>query len=498
MNNHELPTGWKIVDLVSIAEQLFAGGDKPEQVSAERTEEFEFPIYANGIKNKGLYGFTNEYKVDKECVTISARGTIGYAFVRTEKFVPIVRLIVVVPTKYTLPQYIKFYLESQIITDAGSSIPQLTIPMVKNFSIPLPPLNEQKRIVTKIEKLFSSLDNSDKHLAHLEKQLKRYRQSVLKSAFEGELTREWRDKQTDLESADELLEKIKDERIEHIEQEVRKKFEDKTEKWIADKVKKEVEKYLKSIEYFNNDKIPKSWVETYLQCLTFDLTQDIVDGPFGSNLKASEYQNSGVPIVRLQNIDRNIFINQNIKYVTENKAIDLKRHSYKVGDIVITKLGDPLGKSCIVPNYFQDGIIVADVVRLRLYEKYFNKEYISYFINSNYPMTQLGALVKGTTRPRVNLTHIRKLQVYICSLEEQIEIVKQIEKHFSIIDKLEAVVQKSIKESKRLRQSILKQAFEGKLVEQDSNDESAEKLLEKIAKAKEEYKKEISKRKKKQ
>ncbi len=71
------------------------------------------------------------------------------------------------------------------------------------------------------------------------------------------------------------------------------------------------------------------------------------------------------------------------------------------------------------------------------------------------------------------------------------------DKHLSIIDKLEEVVQKSIRESKRLRQSILKQAFEGKLGEQDSNDESAEKLLEKIAKAKEEYKKEISKRKKK-
>ena len=82
---------------------------------------------------------------------------------------------------------------------------------------------------------------------------------------------------------------------------------------------------------------------------------------------------------------------------------------------------------------------------------------------------------------------VKQIEILVPQLEEQQEIVNQIEKHFSIIDKLENVVQQSINESKRLRQSILKQAFEGKLVEQDPNDESASILLEKIAKAKEEY-----------
>ena len=81
------------------------------------------------------------------------------------------------------------------------------------------------------------------------------------------------------------------------------------------------------------------------------------------------------------------------------------------------------------------------------------------------------------------------------TLDEQQEIVNQIEKHFSIIDKLETVVQQSIKESKRLRQSILKQAFDGKLVEQDPNDENASVLLEKITKAKEEYQKAMKRKK---
>lgn len=377
----------------------------------------------------------------------------------------------------------------------GGAQPNISSKMIEQLIISLPPLNEQKRIVAKIEKLFSNLDNSDKYLLHLEKQLKRYRQSVLKSAFEGELTKEWREKQTNLETADELLENIKKERILYIENEIREKFKDKPEKWIKDKINSGIKKYLESLIILRNDILPKSWSETFLQCLTFEHTQDIVDGPFGSNLKASEYQENGIPIIRLQNIDRNIFIDKNIQFVSEKKAEQLKRHSYKQGDIVITKLGAPLGKACIIPDTIDDGIIVADVVRLRLFEKYFDKKYVSYFINSNYPISQLEVLVKGTTRPRVNLTHIRELRVYICSILEQQEIVNQIEKHFSIIDKLEVVVQQSIKESKRLRQSILKQAFEGKLVEQDPNDESASILLEKIAKAKEEYQKAMKRKK---
>ena len=95
----------------------------------------------------------------------------------------------------------------------------------------------------------------------------------------------------------------------------------------------------------------------------------------------------------------------------------------------------------------------------------------------------------GSTIKNLPLSAMRNYKLPICSILEQQEIVNQIKKHFSIIDKLETVVQQSIKESKRLRQSILKQAFEGKLVEQNPNDKSASVLLEKIAKAKEEYQK---------
>lgn len=100
-------------------------------------------------------------------------------------------------------------------------------------------------------------------------------------------------------------------------------------------------------------KLPKGWQNASFSDLFLDPISDIVDGPFGSNLRASEYQDQGVPLIRLQNIDRNRFIEKSIQFITPDKAEKLKRHSYEVGDIVITKLGDPLGKACIIPDSFK-------------------------------------------------------------------------------------------------------------------------------------------------
>ena len=92
---------------------------------------------------------------------------------------------------------------------------------------------------------------------------------------------------------------------------------------------------------FSSEELPFGWVCTDLQAITLDPKKDIVDGPFGSNLKASEYISEGIPIIRLQNVDRNNFINKNIKYIHQEKAESLSRHSFTMGDIVMTKLGDP-------------------------------------------------------------------------------------------------------------------------------------------------------------
>ena len=157
---YELSEGWEWKKLEDISIKIFAGGDKPELVSEYKTDELNIPIYANGIKNNGLYGYTNIYKINEECVTISARGTIGFSVVRNEKFLPIVRLIVVIPAKNYLSKLLKYYLDYKLVKKTGSSIPQLTVPTVKKLLVPLPPLKKQKQIVTELDTLFAKIDQA--------------------------------------------------------------------------------------------------------------------------------------------------------------------------------------------------------------------------------------------------------------------------------------------------------------------------------------------------
>ena len=95
MNN--FPKHWQVKKLGEICENISAGGDKPDKFSLIKTDEFKIPIYSNGIKDDGLYGYTNLPTIDKKAVTISARGTIGFVCIRNEPFCPIVRLITAIP-----------------------------------------------------------------------------------------------------------------------------------------------------------------------------------------------------------------------------------------------------------------------------------------------------------------------------------------------------------------------------------------------------------------
>ena len=131
--------------LIDVCDELFAGGDvKKNALSQTRTEEFPIPIYTNGEKNDGLYGYTNKARVCREAVTISGRGTIGYTSLRTEPFYPAVRLIVAVPnTEYISGMYLKHFIATLEYNGQGNTIPQLTVPMVKDECIPVPPISLQ-------------------------------------------------------------------------------------------------------------------------------------------------------------------------------------------------------------------------------------------------------------------------------------------------------------------------------------------------------------------
>lgn len=209
--------------------------------------------------------------------------------------------------------------------------------------------------------------------------------------------------------------------------------------------------------------LPNGWLTATMQDVVINPQQDIVDGPFGSNLKASEYQESGIPIIRLQNVARNRFIDKNIKYISEVKADELQRHSFIAGDIAVTKLGDPLGKAAIIPSSFSYGIIVADIVRLRIDPRYADSRYVTYAINSTAVCAKLAEETKGTTRPRVNLGHIRSLEFPVAPINEQKRIADKLDTLLARVDACRSRLENVPRLLKRFRQAVLTAATSGEL-----------------------------------
>ncbi len=180
---------WEERKLKEICDKLFAGGDVPKKnFSKIKTEKYNIPIFANGFKNKGLYGYTDIAKVTKPSITISARGTIGYAEIRKEVFFPVVRLIVLIPDIKIVDLYFLYYMAHNFkFSNTGTSIPQLTIPMIENIKIPTPTIKEQKDIVKKLDELSAETKKLESIYMQKIANLEELKKSVLKHAFNGDL-----------------------------------------------------------------------------------------------------------------------------------------------------------------------------------------------------------------------------------------------------------------------------------------------------------------------
>ncbi|WP_186820743.1 restriction endonuclease subunit S [Campylobacter sp. BCW_6465] len=186
--NYKLPQSWEWKSLEEISENISAGGDKPKNCTESKTAKNQIPVYANGVNNNGLVGYTDKATIIKPSLTISARGTIGFVCIRKEPYFPIVRLISLISCENILClHYLYFCLNFFIAKGEGSSIPQLTIPKFKSLQIPLPPLKEQEQIAEHLDFIFEKT----KALKELyTKELKDYeelKQSLLDKAFKGEL-----------------------------------------------------------------------------------------------------------------------------------------------------------------------------------------------------------------------------------------------------------------------------------------------------------------------
>ena len=162
-----LPDGWKISALENVA-KLSAGGDKPAVYSDYPTGTCNVPIFSNGIDEEGLYGFTNKAKIFEESVTVSARGTVGYVFLREKPYVPIVRLISVVPNQMIITaKYLLFALSAIDLHSTGTSQQQITVPDFKKRQILVPDNQSLNTFMQKITPLFNAINDNKTEIESL-------------------------------------------------------------------------------------------------------------------------------------------------------------------------------------------------------------------------------------------------------------------------------------------------------------------------------------------
>jgi len=177
--------GWELKTLEHVCKELFAGGDVPKDRNSKYiTKEYTIPIFSNGAKNDGLYGYTDVPRVTEPSVTVSARGTIGYSSIRIKPYLPVVRLIVLVPNEELISlEFLKYVIETMDFGNSGSSIPQLTVPMIKKYKCSIPSLQEQQQIVAILDNVFEAIDQAKANIEKNIENAKELFQSKLNDIF---------------------------------------------------------------------------------------------------------------------------------------------------------------------------------------------------------------------------------------------------------------------------------------------------------------------------
>ncbi|WP_274879842.1 restriction endonuclease subunit S [Vibrio harveyi] len=352
-----------------------------------------------------------------------------------------------------LTDFLYYFLTSEkqnfIKKGKGGAQPNISQQLIKAHEIQLPSLAEQKRIVEKLDEVLAQVDTIKARLDGIPDLLKRFRQSVLTSAVLGKLTEEWRGKR-------ELIPNVLS--------------SDFTTKKYGDVVDDE-----------HYDNIPNSW-----GWVKFGSLVELINGDRGKNYpNKSEYVDEGIAFINTGHIDPDgTLSSKRMNYISEDKFSSLGSGKIQRNDLVYCLRGATMGKTAIV-NPFEIGAIASSLVIVRPSESLFFK-FAYYFLVSPQAKEQIQRFDNGSAQPNLSAKSLGMYPIGLPPFEEQKEIVRLVDQYFAFADTIEAQVKKAQARVDILTQSILAKAFRGELVDQDPNDEPADKLLERIAEARKE------------
>lgn len=490
---HKKSESWIELNFNEIVQKISTNNIKVKQ--KEYLKKGALPVIDQGADYIG--GYTNDISKKVDCelpVIVFGDHTKIIKFINFD-FVPGADGVKVIkPIKCFDPKLFQFFLNVLInqIPDKGYA---RHFQHLEKTKIPFPPLLEQEQILAKLEELLSELDNGIENLKKAQEQLKTYRQAVLKYAFEGKLTEEWRNRRIQAgnppEPAEKLLERIKIEREKHYQKQLvdwEKECEQakkEGEKKPAKPKKPKESAALTKEELSELPELPSCWDYIRVGNLC-----SVVRGGSPRPAGDPKYYGGEIPFLKVADItgDTNSYL-ESYKFTINELGLK-KTRMVKANTLLISNSGATLGvpKICLIDATFNDGIAAFLGIEKKelLFHYYFWVSKTSFLRNIN----------QGAAQPNLNTNIIAAIPIPLCSDKEKVQIVSEIETRLSVCDKLEQIIEDSLQKSEALRQSILKKAFSGELTkdwrekhpELISGENSAEKLLERIKAEKEKIK----------
>lgn len=301
----------------------------------------------------------------------------------------------------------------------------------------LPPLCEQKRIAEKVERLLGKIDEAKRLIDEAKETFELRQAAILDKAFRGELTEKWRE---DHSSNNRNI----------------------------------IARYI-----ICNSKTLDGWELKSIMSIAAEEKYSTAIGPFGSNLKVSDYTTTGIPLIFVRNI-RSSNYGLDSKFVSLEKAKELDAHSVKAGDILVTKMGDPPGDADICPEKIEKAIITADCIKLRVNNSIVNDKFVLYAIKSPRIQNAIRNRSKGVAQQKITLKIFNELEIPVPPLDEQAIIVQILDKRIELSEHALENINTVESNLDNLKISILAKAFSGKLGTNDPTEESAMELLKEV------------------
>ena len=457
----QLPEGWEYVPFNMFFNVVSISDKKISQ--KEYLDNGKYPVIDQG--NLFIGGYSNDESL---ILKISSPVIVFGDHTKCFKYVsfPFVAgadgIKVLEPQNGIYPKYAYYYCLSIDLTDRGYS---RHFAFLKKCQFLIAPIETQQAIVNKIESLFDEIDEGIGRLKTAVQQIQQYRQSLLKNAFNGELTKEWRSKQADtLPSANELLAQIQTAREQHHAQQLAD-WQTAVSQWEQNgkegkkPSKPSTLKKLESIEKLNEielTELPDGWFWERLGLMTLGVE-------YGTSAKSQP--EGKVPVLRMGNMQNGKIDWTDLVYSDNDEEI--KQYLLKKGDVLFNRTNSPelVGKTSIIETD-EKAIFAGYLIRINHLKEITDGRYLTYFLNSMIAK-KYGNFVKtdGVNQSNINGQKLINYPFVFCSLKEQKEVADILEQKLTACDQLAAELSKQLKQADLLKQAVLKAAFSGSLLD---------------------------------